>query len=301
MTQNLTSTVELNNGVQMPIFGLGVWQADNGSAENAVYAALKHGYHMIDTAKQYGNETGVGRGIARALADGLITRDQLFVTSKVANGDHGYDTTLAKFDGTLKRLGLDYLDLYLIHWPVDGMYVETWRALEILYAQGKVRAIGVSNFDVQRLQVLLRQGQVVPAVNQVEFNPQMQEREMRAFAKEHGIQVEGWSPLGHGQAMKDATVAAIAKAHGKTAAQVILRFDVQSGVITIPKTVHEQRLVENADIWDFELTTVEMAAIRGLDRNERSLWYPAFGWYGTDTDFGMATQKWPDSPADYDK
>ncbi|WP_054680263.1 aldo/keto reductase [Lacticaseibacillus sharpeae] len=300
MTQDLTSTVTLNNGVAMPIFGLGVWQADNASAENAVYAALKHGYRMIDTAKQYGNETGVGRGIARALQDGLITRDQLFVTSKVANGDHGYAQTTAKIEGTLHRLQLDYLDLYLIHWPVDGLYVETWRALEDLYKAGKVRVIGVSNFDVHRLQVLLRQGNIVPAVNQVEFNPQMQEQEMRAFAKQHGIQVEGWSPLGHGSAMGDPVIGAIAAAHKKTPAQVILRFDVQSGVITIPKTVHEQRLVENADIWDFALSDIEMAAIAGLDKNERSLWYPAFGWYGSDTDFGMATQKWPDSPADYD-
>jgi diketogulonate reductase-like aldo/keto reductase len=293
--------VTLNNGVQMPIFGLGVWQADNASAENAVYAALKHGYKMVDTAKQYGNEAGVGRGIARALADGLIKRSDLFVTSKVANQDHGYAQTIAKLDGTLARLQLDYLDLYLIHWPVDGMYVETWRALEDLYAAGKVRAIGVSNFDVHRLQVLLRQGKIVPAINQVEFNPQMQEREMQDFAREHGIQLEGWSPLGHGSAMSDPTIGAIAQAHGKTAAQVILRFDVQSNVITIPKTVHENRLVENAGIWDFELTDAEMAAIRGLDKNERSLWYPAFGWYGTDTDFGMTTQKWPDSPVNYDE
>lgn len=297
---DLSTRVKLNNGVQMPIFGLGVWETDNKTAEQSVYTAIKHGYKMIDTAKQYGNEAGVGRGLKRALADGLIKREDLFVTSKVCNSDHGYDLAIDKFKGTLARLQLDYLDLYLIHWPVDGKYLETWRALIELQKRGLIRAIGVSNFDVQRLSVILQNSSVVPAVNQVEFNPQMQEREMMDYAAKHGIHVEGWSPLGHGKAMADPTVALIAAKHKVTPAQAILRFDVQSGVITIPKTVHEQRMVENANIWDFALDDTDMAAMRGIDKEERSLWYDHFGWYGTDTDYGMHTQKWPDSAPDYD-
>ncbi|WP_155286859.1 aldo/keto reductase [Lacticaseibacillus zhaodongensis] len=297
---DLNTKVELNNGVKMPIFGLGVWNTDNATAAKSVYAAIKHGYKMIDTAKQYGNEAGVGRGIKQALDDGLIKREDLFVTSKVCNSDQGYDLALAKFRGTLKRLQLDYLDLYLIHWPVDGRYLETWRALVELQKQGLVRAIGVSNFDVQRLSVILQNSDVVPAVNQIEFNPQMQEKDMLAYAAKHNIHIEGWSPLGHGKAMSDPTIALVAAKHNVTPAQAILRFDVQSGVITIPKTVREQRMVENADIWNFELDATDMAAIKSIDKEERSLWYESFGWYGTDTDYGMHTQKWPDSAADYD-
>ncbi|WP_275453051.1 aldo/keto reductase [Lacticaseibacillus thailandensis] len=297
---DLTSTIQLNNGVAMPRFGLGVWQTDNTTAAASVTAAIRHGYRMIDTAKQYGNEAGVGRGLAAAFADGSVRRQDVFVTSKVMNGDHGYERTLAKFEGTMRRLQLDYLDLYLIHWPVDGLYVATWRALEKLYRDGRVRAIGVSNFDVQRLQVLMRSATVQPAVNQVEFNPVMQEHEMRDFAAAHNIVVEGWSPLGGGQALSNPVVGLIAQKHHKSAAQIILRYDVQSGVVTIPKTVHEQRMVENADIFDFALDEQDMQAIAGLDQNRHSLWYDAFGWYGTDTDYGMATQKWPDSAPDYD-
>ncbi|WP_462399193.1 aldo/keto reductase [Lacticaseibacillus pantheris] len=297
---DLTSTIQLNNGVAMPRFGLGVWQTDNTTAEASVQAAIRNGYRMIDTAKQYGNEAGVGRGLAAAFADGGVRLQDIFVTSKVANGDQGYQRTLDKFEGTLRRLQLDYLDLYLIHWPVDGQYVETWRALEKLYRDGRVRAIGVSNFDVQRLQVLLRAADVQPAVNQIEFNPLMQEQEMRKFALAHNITVEGWSPLGGGKALNNPVIALIAQKHGKSAAQVILRYDLQCGIVAIPKTVHEQRMVENARIFDFELDEQDVAAIAGLDQNQHALWYDAFGWYGSDTDFGMATQKWPDSGPDYD-
>lgn len=276
---NLQSTVALNNEVQMPREGLGVWKANLHQASDAVKDAIVDGYRLIDTAKQYGNEAGVGNGIKEGLEAAGLKREDLFITTKVFNGDQGYDSTLANFQGSLDRLGLDYLDLYLIHWPVDNKYIETWRALEKLYADGKVRSIGVSNFDVETMDDLLQHANVTPAVNQIEFNPLIQQEEMREYADKINMQIEAWSPLGGGEALSNQTILDIAKKYNKSAAQIILRWDLQSNVITIPKSVHDNRIKQNADIYDFELSSDDISAINALNKNQPSLVYDDFAWH----------------------
>ncbi|KRO18883.1 aldo/keto reductase [Lacticaseibacillus saniviri] len=297
---NLDSKYVLNNGVEMPRLGLGVWKTDNKTAETSVTQAIKDGYTLIDTAKQYGNETGVGRGIAAGLEATGKKREDLFITTKVFNGDQGFDSTLQKFEGTLKRLGLDYIDLYLIHWPVDDTFVATWQALETLYKAGRVRAIGVSNFDETHLQQILDAGTVVPAVDQIEFNPLVQDTKIREFAKKYDIAIEAWSPLGGGASLTNPAIQAIADAHHKTTAQVILRFDLQSDIITIPKSVHEARIIENADVYDFQLSQAEMKQIEDLNKEQRSLWLDDFYWHGNPKGYKDEVDQWPDSPEDYD-
>ncbi|MDO7906813.1 aldo/keto reductase [Paenibacillus sp. JX-17] len=264
---NLQDTVTLNNGVKMPQFGLGVWKADNGEeVVNAVKSAIKAGYRSIDTAKAYNNEDGVARGIAES----GIARDELFITTKLWNADQGYDSTLKAFDESMKRLDLETLDLYLIHWPVKGKYKDTWRAMEKLYRDGRVRAIGVSNFQIHHLKDLMSEATVKPAVNQVEFHPQLTQEELRTFCREQEIQLEAWSPLGGGGLLDNEALRAIGAEYGKSAAQVILRWDLQHGIVTIPKSVHEQRIIENADIYDFELSSDDMARIDALNENKRT-------------------------------
>lgn len=261
-------TITLNNGVEMPQVGFGVFQVPNEETAAAVSAALKAGYRSIDTAAIYGNEEGVGK----ALAQSGIAREELFITSKIWISDMGYEQTLEAFDASLERLGLDYLDLFLIHWPAPekDLYVETWKALEKLYAEKKIRAIGVSNFQPAHLDKLIAEGTIVPAANQVELHPALQNREVIAFNAEHGIATEAWSPLAQGAMLTDETILAIADAHKVTAAQVILRWHLQQGRVIIPKSVTESRIVANLDLFGFELTGDELASIDALDRDGRT-------------------------------
>jgi diketogulonate reductase-like aldo/keto reductase len=254
----------------MPWLGLGVFKVEEGAdLIAAVKAAIKHGYRSIDTAAIYGNESGVGQAIREALAENGIAREELFVTSKVWNQDQGYDETLAAFDASLSKLGLDVLDLYLIHWPVAGKYKDTWRALEKLYKDGRVRAIGVSNFHVHHLQDLLSTAEIKPMVDQVEFHPYLAQNELLTFTKEQGIQLEAWSPLMQGELLNQPVLQEIAAKHNKSVAQTILRWDLQKGVVTIPKSIKEHRIIENASIFDFELSPEDMEKIDALNQNRR--------------------------------
>ena len=266
-------TITLNNGVDMPQIGYGVFQVPDAETEQAVAAALAAGYRSIDTAAVYGNEAGVGRALA---ASGL-PREELFITSKAWIADLGFDETLAAYQASLEKLGLVYLDLYLIHWPAPatGLYLESWRALETLLAAGKVRAIGVSNFLPEHLQRILDVGNTVPAVNQVELHPALQQREIQEFNAAHGVVTEAWSPLAQGAVLGEQAVTDIAAAHGRTPAQVILRWHLQQGRVVIPKSVTPARIAENLDILDFELADDELAALDALERDGRTGPHPA--------------------------
>ncbi|ASJ55374.1 glyoxal reductase [Brevibacillus formosus] len=270
MPEHLQDTTTLYNGVKMPWLGLGVFKVEEGQElEQAVKTAIKHGYRSIDTAAIYNNEEGVGRGIRAGLQEAGITREDLFVTSKVWNADLGYESTLAAYETSLKKLGLEYLDLYLIHWPVEGKFKEAWRALETLYKKGLVKAIGVSNFHVHHLEELLKDAEIKPMVNQVEFHPRLSQDELRAYCKEQGIQFEAWSPLMQGQLLDNPVLKGIAEKYGKSIAQVIIRWDLQNGVVTIPKSTKEHRIVENASVFDFELSKEDMELIHALNQNHR--------------------------------
>ena len=265
---DLTSSATLNNGTKMPWVGFGVFQVNDGDEViAAVTHALQAGYRHVDTAAAYRNESGVGTAITQS----GVQRKDLFVTSKLWNADQGYDSTLRAFDASLERLGLDYLDLYLIHWPLPmkGLYKDSWRALEKLYKDGRVRAIGVSNFQPDHLQDIMANSEVVPAVNQVEFHPRLTQEPLREFCRTHKIQVEAWSPLMKAQLIDDPTISRIATGHGRTPAQVIIRWDVQHEVVTIPKSVTPQRIIENSQVFDFELSEAEIKEIDSLNRNER--------------------------------
>jgi diketogulonate reductase-like aldo/keto reductase len=259
--------VVLNNGVSMPQLGYGVFRVPDDDTERAVLAALDAGYRSIDTASLYGNETGVGRALG---ASGLA-RDHVFVTTKVWNDDQGYDSTLRAFDASLGRLGLGHVDLYLIHWPKPSLdrYVETWRALEKLYADRRVRAIGVSNFQPDHLRRLLDETDIVPAVNQIELHPDLQQEQLRRFHAEHGVVTEAWSPLGQGLALRHPVVAELAHRHGRTPAQVVLRWHVQLGNVAIPKSTTPSRIRENIGLFDFALAEADMAALATLESGTR--------------------------------
>lgn len=266
--QNLQSYTTLHNGVKMPWFGLGVFKMKEGEeAVSAVKSAIELGYRSIDTAAIYGNEEGVGK----AIADCGVPRDELFITTKVWNSEQGYETTLAAFEESMKKLGLDYLDLYLIHWPVpaQGKYKETWRALEKLYKDRRIRAIGVSNFQIHHLKELIEEFEIVPMVNQVEYHPRLAQKELLEFCQQNNIQLEAWSPLMQGQLLDNPTLQEIGKKYNKTVAQVILRWDLQNQVVTIPKSVKPERMEENADIFDFELSQEDMNKIDGLNEEQR--------------------------------
>ena len=261
------ANVTLNDGHTIPQLGFGVFQVPQEQTYDAVAAALKSGYRSIDTAKAYGNEEAVGR----AIADSDIAREDLFITTKLWNDDHGFDSAIAACEKSLGQLGLDYLDLYLIHWPVPAkdQYVASYQAFEQLRSTGRVRSIGVSNFTVDHLQRLLKETSIVPVLNQIELHPNFTQKELRAFHAEHGIATEAWSPLAQGDLLDNAELGAIAQAHGKTAAQVVLRWHMQLGNIAIPKSVTPERIVANIDIFDFELTGDEMVTIDGLGNGER--------------------------------
>lgn len=270
---NLLSTTTLNNGVKMPWLGFGVFKVQEGEeVVNSVKTALEVGYRSIDTAAIYGNEEGVGK----AIAESNVPREELFVTTKVWNGDQGYESTLVAFETSLNKLGLDYLDLYLIHWPVPskGLYVETWKALEKLYKDGRVRAIGVSNFNVNHLEDLLANCEIKPMVNQVEYHPVFNQKELHDFCKKNEIQLEAWSPLMQGGLLNDPVLVEIANKYNKSTAQVILRWDIQTGVVTIPKSIKPHRITENADIFDFELTQEDLNQISTLNQNKRQFGDP---------------------------
>lgn len=265
MNLTIESTAELLNGVNMPRLGLGVWRTQEGEeVEHAVAAALQAGYRAIDTASMYGNEAGVGRAVR---ASG-IAREQLFITTKVWNSQQGYDHTLKAFEESAAQLDMDYVDLYLVHWPVQGKYAETYRALEHLYEQGRVRAIGVSNFQIHHLEDLMGTCRIKPMVNQVELHPLLTQKKLLMFCRKEGIQVESWRPIMNGN-LDLPLLHELSAKYGKTPAQIVIRWHLQQGVVTIPKSVREERIRENADVFDFELSPEDMNRIDALNENRR--------------------------------
>lgn len=257
----------------MPQLGFGVWQVPDDQAAQSVATAIEVGYRSIDTAMIYNNEKGVGQ----ALAASSVGREELFITTKVWNSDQGYENTLRAFDESLERLGLDYVDLYLIHWPTPqyDQYIETYKALEKLYHDGRVKAIGVCNFEIEHLERLLKECEVVPVLNQIECHPYLAQSELKEFCSKHDIFVEAWSPLDQGgEVLQDEVIQKIAASYGKTPAQIVLRWHLQNNTIVIPKSVTPSRIKENYNIFDFELTSNEMDAIDKLNRNRRKGSHP---------------------------
>ncbi|MGE7843973.1 aldo/keto reductase [Lysinibacillus sp. NPDC093712] len=259
--------VTLNNGLEMPLVGYGVFRVPDGDdLAEAVKTAIAKGYRSIDTAQVYRNEESVGRGIRAAIDEGLVSRDELFVTSKVWNDGLSYEETLVAYDSSLEKLGLDYLDLYLIHWPgLNTNYIDAYKALEKIYQDGRVRSIGVSNFHVHHLELLLKETTVIPVINQIEFHPHLTQEEVRHYCKEHGIQVEAWSPLMNGSLLEEELIQQLASKYSKTPAQIVLRYDVQHDVVTIPKTMTPTRMTENLHVFDFALTDEEMAQLDAMN------------------------------------
>ncbi len=273
MTSSIESTTTLSNDVEMPWLGLGVYLAKSGQeATDAVQWAVEGGYRHVDTAAFYRNEADVAEGIRRS----GVPREEVFVTSKVWNDDQGYTETLRACDRSLAELGYDYVDLYLVHWPMPSLMEETWRAVETIYREGKARAIGVSNFLVHHLERLLEFAEEMPAVNQVELHPHLQQPALQAFCRTHDIALTAWSPLKKGEVVDMPEIVEIADRHGKTPVQVTVRWMLQKGIITIPKSVKQDRIIANADVYDFELEESEIARIDGLDRNERTGPHPDF-------------------------
>jgi diketogulonate reductase-like aldo/keto reductase len=262
----------LSNGIKMPYLGLGVYQVNDGKEViNSVNFSLEAGYRHIDTASLYGNEKGVGK----AVGESAIPRSEIFVTSKVWNSDQGYDSTLRAFDKSLKLMGFDYLDLYLVHWPVRGKFKDTWKALEKLYKEKAIKAIGVSNFLNSQLTDLLTTVEIAPMVNQVEFHPYLVQQPLIDFCVKNNIQYESWSPLMQGNIIKVDLLNNLAKKYQKTAAQIVLRWNLQKGVVTIPKSIQKERIISNSQLFDFELSEVDIKEIDGLDKSFR---------YGADPD-----------------
>jgi diketogulonate reductase-like aldo/keto reductase len=271
MGLTLKSTVRLNNGISMPLLGLGVYLMRSGrETYEAVRAALETGYRLVDTAAVYRNEVDAGR----AIRDSGIPREEVFITTKLWNDDHGYDAAMRAFDASLRRLGTSFIDLYLVHFPVPELRKESWRALEKILQSGRARAIGVSNYTVRHLKELLGQSGIVPAVDQVEFSPFLYQRDLIEFCGKNGIQVEAYAPLTAGRRLHDPRITAIAKRHGRTNAQVLLRWAVQHGLVVIPKSAHPDRIAENARIFDFELTSGDVLELDGLHDGFRSSWDP---------------------------
>ncbi len=263
---DINGTVTLANGVEMPYLGLGVFKVKDGEeVMNAVTYALDAGYRHIDTAAAYQNENGVGKAVQQH----EVPRNELFITSKLWNSQQGYDSAIRAFHQSIQRLKTDYLDLYLIHWPVKEKYKESWKAMETLYNEGKIKAIGVSNFLRHHLDDLLQSSNITPMVNQLEFHPYLVQQELLDFCLSNNIRYEAWSPLMQGEAFEVETLKQLAQKYGKSVAQLILRWDLQKGVITIPKSVHADRIKENAQIFDFEISAEDVAKIESLERGKR--------------------------------
>ena len=266
MAMNIQSTKLLSNGEEMPVLGLGVYKMTNREETiEAITKALQVGYRAVDTAALYYNEEEVGEAIRHS----GVAREELFVTTKVWNSDQGYDSTLRAFETSLKKLNMDYIDLYLTHWPVEGKFVDTYRAIERLYDEKLIRVTGVSNHHEQHLQQILAKANTAPMVNQVELHPYLTQEPLRAFCEQNNIAVTAWSPLGRGGVLTDDTLVKIGEVYGKSAAQVTLRWHLQNDIIVIPKSVTPSRIEENANIFDFELSSSEMQAINELNRNQR--------------------------------
>jgi methylglyoxal/glyoxal reductase len=267
MASSIHDRAVLHNGVQMPWIGLGVYKAEDGDEViQSIKWAIDAGYRSIDTASLYNNEAGVGQ----AIAESDVPREDLFITTKVWNTDQGYEEALSAFDASLERLGLDYVDLYLVHWPVPGKYKETWRALEKIYEDGRAKAIGVSNFKKHHLEDLIADAKIKPMVNQVEYHPRLTQEDLLTYCKQQGIQLEAWRPLLKGEIFEEPTLMELADKYNKTVAQIILRWDIQNGVVTIPKSVTKHRIEENIDIYNFKLTNEDMTRISVLNQDKRN-------------------------------
>lgn len=268
--KHLQDTIKLNHGKPFPWLGLGVFQVEDGNTViQAVEEAIVVGYRHIDTAAIYQNEEGVGEGILHGMKRTGLKREDLFITSKLWNADQGYDSSIAAYEKSLKNLGLNYLDLYLIHWPVANKFIESWKALEFLYHEGRVGAIGVSNFNIHHLESLLKQATVKPAINQVERHPRLVQNELKLFLDQNDIQAVAWAPLMQGEILQEPVIQAIAASKGKSVAQIVLRWQLQSGWATIPKSIQANRIQSNAIIFDFSLNDEDMAAISALDQHRR--------------------------------
>lgn len=272
--QNQQLYTTLNNGVKMPLLGLGVYDMYQKEAEQAVLWALETGYRLIDTAAMYQNETEIGNAVRQS----NVARQDIFITTKVHDNDHGFDKTLRAFDVSLKKLGVDYIDLYLVHWPLKATRKETWKALERLYTEGVVRAIGVANYLVPFLEELETYSNIVPAVNQVEFSPYLYLKDLHEYCQNRQIQLQAYTPLIRGQKMNDPKLVALAQKYNKTAAQIILRWALQHGVSTIPKSANLKRIQENFDVFDFEISFEDMLLIDGFDENFRVVEDPMDWW-----------------------
>jgi diketogulonate reductase-like aldo/keto reductase len=271
MEIRIDTRVGMNHGGSIPVFGLGVYEAGPGrGTRDAVAEALEAGYRHIDTAAMYGNEWEVGE----AIRDSDVPREEVFVTTKLWNSDHGHDRALRAFDESLDRLGFDYVDLYLLHWPVEGLRGDSWCALETIRADGRARAIGVSNYTIRHLEELLAHCNTVPAVNQVEFSPFLYQRELLSWCRDHDIRLEAYSPLTKGRKLDDETLRAVGARHGKSPAQILIRWALQRDTVVIPKSAHPGRIRENADVFDFELPPADLKTLDALDRNLHTTWDP---------------------------
>lgn len=271
MTLTIKSTITLNNDVEMPRLGIGTWQIRDGRpVRRTLEWAFETNYRHVDTAAMYGNERGVGR----AVRESEIPREEIFVTTKLWNDDHGYDNALRAFDKSLQRLGFDYVDLYLIHWPVSGLREETWRALEKIYNEGRVRAVGVSNYTIQHLEDLLQIAEVIPTVNQVEFHPWLYQKELLDYCNGHDIVLEAYSPLTKGERLDHPRLKKIAASYDKSPAQILIRWALQHDIVVIPKSSNPDHIRANADVFDFEISGEDMCRIDAFDENYHCTWDP---------------------------
>jgi len=272
MVLSINSRLKLNNGKNIPMLGYGTWQIPDGQkVEECVFTALMDGYRLIDTAKIYENEIGVGKAIKKAIESG-IPREEIYVTTKLWNGDH--DNVEEAFNESLKKLGLDYIDLYLIHWPVIGKRIATWKIFEKLLETGKVKSIGVSNFTIPQLQELMNNSKIVPATNQVEFSPWLYQKELLDFCNKNNIVLEAYSPLTRGKMLNDKRLAIIAKKYDRSPAQMILRWAIQQDIVVIPKSTDPKKIVENSQLYDFEIEKKDIETINSFNENKRFCWNP---------------------------